>query len=696
MPNRHRDYRLDARPDRVDFRDYEYRAPLHSLPSHHPDDTALSGLIDGFADSGLVLDQGKEGACTGFGLAAVIHLLHWYRSADPLAHTPVKLSTRMLYHMARFYDEWPGEDYDGSSCRGAMKGWHRHGVCTDALWPYRNDDEIVEFVQPNDQWASNAAQRPLGAYYRVDKDSIMMIQSALNEVGAVYASATVHAGWYLDEESELVEIPHSDREVGNHAFAIVGYRPEGFIILNSWGPDWGFKGFAILSYEDWIATSHDAWVAVMGAPIAVTSPPESFSHLSLGEHASGLRAGDGERRPRSREVPQALRPWSQTKAYRHCVVLANNGRPINRLVDSATPEHALDRVVQDLPRSYLTSPERDAQRIMIYAHGGLTEESEAVEQAQVLGPYLEANGIYPIFLIWRTGLWELLDSWLEDRAVDLFTGTPAAGPLDDLAESLREARDRAIEVVAARSVPKALWTETKQNALASVRQGRGLSRLASGLESLIEHLETVSPAGQKPEIHLAGYSAGALISGLMLDKLRQIGQKASSLQLIAPGCNLEFANRYIGGAEERGVLDAANMHVYNLTSERERKDRVGPYGKSILYLVSRGLEDEHRTPILGMADAWDPNTAGDDTWYIPAGDDENADVRRWTAGLGSRAKLHTFETSEGSVIAADNDTDPTRSKLKHTSMDNDLALMQSLIERAAGEITQPVLDLRGL
>ena len=43
----------------------------------------------------------------------------------------------MLYEMAKRYDEWPGEDYDGSSARGAMKGWHKHGVCSDEHWRYK-------------------------------------------------------------------------------------------------------------------------------------------------------------------------------------------------------------------------------------------------------------------------------------------------------------------------------------------------------------------------------------------------------------------------------------------------------------------------------------------------------------------------------------------------------------------------------
>ena len=47
-----------------------------------------------------------------------------------------EVSPRMLYNMARRYDEWPGENYSGSSARGAMKGWHKHGVCSRKHWVY--------------------------------------------------------------------------------------------------------------------------------------------------------------------------------------------------------------------------------------------------------------------------------------------------------------------------------------------------------------------------------------------------------------------------------------------------------------------------------------------------------------------------------------------------------------------------------
>ena len=95
--------KLDAMPDRIDVRDWPYAPTLHPLPPE---------LIS-VGDVPTILDQGEEGACTGFALAAVINYQLAKRSIER------SVSPRMLYEMARKYDEWPGERYEGSSARGA-------------------------------------------------------------------------------------------------------------------------------------------------------------------------------------------------------------------------------------------------------------------------------------------------------------------------------------------------------------------------------------------------------------------------------------------------------------------------------------------------------------------------------------------------------------------------------------------------
>lgn len=106
---------LNVRNDPPDIRDRIYEPAL----------IQLQRAID-HRDPALVLDQEQEGACTGFGLAAVINLLNEKRNRGGF-----RASTRMLYEMAKKHDEWPGEDYAGSSCRGAIRGWKNMGVCPD-------------------------------------------------------------------------------------------------------------------------------------------------------------------------------------------------------------------------------------------------------------------------------------------------------------------------------------------------------------------------------------------------------------------------------------------------------------------------------------------------------------------------------------------------------------------------------------
>ena len=275
---------FDARPDRVDFRDHYYSPRLISLEPEHPHPALVEQYLERYCEDGMILDQGEEGACTGFGLAACVNYLHWERwqRGDCNGPPPARVSTRMLYHMARLYDEWAGEDYDGSSCRGAMKGWHHHGVCDETLWPYQK-----RFTEPKEGWQQDAALRPLGAYYRINKDSIVDMQAAISEVHAIYASATVHEGWWVrtSDTPPVIEMTGA-KETGGHAFALVGYNPDGFIIQNSWGGKWGYRGFAILTYADWVKNGMDAWVAVMGAPVVTRGTAIALNRTPLQQQAT--------------------------------------------------------------------------------------------------------------------------------------------------------------------------------------------------------------------------------------------------------------------------------------------------------------------------------------------------------------------------------------------------------------------------
>lgn len=81
-----------------------------------------SGIVDSL-EWWKWMDQGNEGACVGFGASRAMMLLNRRR-----------YDAFWLYHEAQRVDEWPGENYSGTSVRAAMdvlrdighRRWHRH------------------------------------------------------------------------------------------------------------------------------------------------------------------------------------------------------------------------------------------------------------------------------------------------------------------------------------------------------------------------------------------------------------------------------------------------------------------------------------------------------------------------------------------------------------------------------------------
>jgi hypothetical protein len=667
---------FDARPDRVDLRDRVYNPPLVCLPEEHPDPSFIvEHLADYTTKHKLILDQGKEGACTGFGLAATINYLLWKKHREEELRTGIKapklvrVSQRMLYHMARIYDEWPGEDYEGSSCRGALKGWHRHGVCTETFWPYK-----AKFVPPKAEWQQDAARRPLGSYYRIDKDSVADLQAAIREVGAIYVSAAVHPGWFRpvpQKAGTLSVISALSGESGGHAFALVGYNTLGFIVQNSWGASWGTLGFATLTYEDWIQRGSDAWVAVLGAPMEVQSKARTWRSMSLREVASGK--ADWSWRSESVKVPftfanPAVEPLSGSAAYEHTVVLGNDGRPINRFLDVADAAAALREAAFTLPLAWLGEQTRPV--LAVYAHGGLNNEEASIERIRVMAPYFRANGIYPLFVTWKTGFGESISGLLEDAIGKFFKPSeefPSRG-WADVKEMLKEAKDRSVELACENLLVKPVWMQMKQNAAAAAEREAGLTLLAAHLAELKNRVPAV-------KIHLVGHSAGSILHGHLLDRLAQKKVSVKTVSLYAPACSVGFALGHYVPAVEKGVVAKGQLFFDILSDEREQADAVGPYGKSLLYLVSRALEDAHKMPLLGMEAAWNPDVEAPGQWNSRHTDD----VKKWRGFMGGMGTV-TVHTKARAKVYDGAEYIP----LAHGSFDNDVKVVSATLERIRG------------
>ncbi|MEH6824329.1 MAG: C1 family peptidase [Motiliproteus sp.] len=549
---------LNARKDTPDIRDRMYEPALVQL---QPEIDNRSG-----AD---VLDQGEEGACTGFGLAAVINLLNSRKR-----NLQFKASPRMLYEMAKKHDEWPGADYQGSSCRGAMRGWMNMGVCGEDTWHYSVNDPGELTIDR----AEAARSCTVGAYYRL-RPEIIDYHAALNEVGAIYVSANVHSGWYEPKpkkDNELAIIKPSSNIEGGHAFAIIGYNSQGFIVQNSWSPKWGSQGFAIWMYEDWLQNINDGWVFRLAIPT-----PRIF-----GLTARTLVVGDAEK---GRKAPKRL------EIAGHFVHF-NNGTFKERGNYWSTPDDIL-RTAELIKQSVDT---KKYNHLLIYAHGGLNDPDASAKRIAALKDGFKRNGIYPFHIMYDTGLVEEL----KDAVIRAISSERTRGFFHDLLDKVIEQTDLLVEDFVRKPVTP-IWDEMKTDARLPF-EPREDGKISDGLFVIKAFAEALQDSHLK--IHLAGHSTGAVLLGHLLNALDVLDSPdlIESCSLMAPACSIDFYKKHYeprldGQAPGKTKVRLPAMTIYNLIEKLELDDNVSlVYRKSLLWLVSRALERKIEKPLLGM------------------------------------------------------------------------------------------------
>jgi len=567
---------VDARADVLDFRDSLYRATMAEVPPRVPIDEFLKFEVP-------VLDQGRANGCTGFAVATMAHYLLRRRKVDPDYGL---VSPNMIYTMARKYDEYPGEDdTKGSSLRGAMKGWHKHGVCSVDKWPWDPGDLYSSLTQDR---AADAAARPLGLYQRVNHRDIALMHNALAEVGVVVASALVpFGGWYYGTREDGI-VPPVDRTNpfiapwGGHAFAIVGYDSEGFWILNSWGKEWGKGGFGRLSYDDWLQYGMDAWVGRLGAPIRLNASRER------------------------RAASYASRTFADLRP--HLISIDDHGQLQTRGAYGTTSEDVRVILEEDFPT---ITRDWKKKRLLLIAGGGLKRQMEVIDRMSRLRPKLLRHEIYPVEFLWQTDhharLIEILHRAAEGRRHDGYDPKAFGFMIDR--------RDDALEPMVRRMGGKAEWDQMKLAAGDAVMDAD-----AGAVREAMGRIAALMAKDPSIELHLVGHSAGVFLLGPLVQLITSergrkieggpmrgqqgLGLPIESVTLLAPASPIEAFRDTFMPAVKGGQI--RRFALFTLTDEAELQDHVEVYGRSLLYLVSNALERRPRVPggsgvaLLGM------------------------------------------------------------------------------------------------
>ncbi|MCO6188287.1 C1 family peptidase [Rhizobium sp. L1K21] len=605
---------LNAHGDFPDIRDRMYEPALLEL---------LMKMDPPAPQDSPILDQGTEGACTGFALAGAINLLRRRASVRQNLPTPEhNVSPRMLYEMAKLHDEWPGNDYDGSSIRGAIKGFFHNGVCSDTLAPY--DPNTKNWTLAVAQ-AKDARNIGLGAYYRL-RPQIIDYHAALNEVGAIVVSASVHRGWSKPKKGI---IQRSNFTEGGHAFMIVGYDSEGFLIQNSWGLSWGgfqqCPGIAHWSYEDWAENVMDAWALRLAVPT-----PKSFDLTHTGANIDSATSA------------KITLPAPRRLDILGHFVHVDDGQFVEKGTYATSFEN-----ISETAKYLAADGQKDAPKydhLMIYAHGGLNSSNASARRIKAMKEIFKRNRIYPFHFMWETGFNEELG----DIFKEAFSKSEAR-----VGFSFGELNDLLFEQLAG-GLGKRIWRQMKFDA------ERAFAKNAAGLRSLKEILAQNQKRKKPLAIHCVGHSAGSILLGEMLKNWKSIAasdDRIESLSLMAPACTLDFFKAaYLPRLKGGASADIKSLWQYNLIDSRELDDTVGTYGKSLLYLVSNAFEESKHEPLLGM--------------------------EKFCDGLPSSATHKIF--------FAGRDSSRTDSKV-HGGFDNDRATMNDVLAHILGKKPKPSL-----
>lgn len=139
------------------------------------------------------------------------------REAVVTAQGEAIVNPQQLYVEAQTVDQWPGEDYDGTSVRAGAKILQRRGLISEYRWARSVEDVI---------------------------DALLM------------EGPLVVGTWWYDSmftpEPETGLIRVEGDAAGGHAYLLngVNVKRETFRLKNSWGREWGEGGCASITFDD--------------------------------------------------------------------------------------------------------------------------------------------------------------------------------------------------------------------------------------------------------------------------------------------------------------------------------------------------------------------------------------------------------------------------------------------------------------
>lgn len=200
-------------------------------------------------------DQGKAGTCVAWSSSYAARTISYclqHLITDPEQIKAVSFSPNFIY----YYVKQPGDQdcTGGAKVEMAMKVLTQRG---DVLLTENITDCATKIESQIDTAAKTYSIKAYSAltntFGRISKNEVLAIKRGIAEKKPVIFSLKCFKSLFDVGKEAVWRKKENDSIVGNHAMCIVGFddKKEGgaFEVMNSWGTEWGDKGFFWLPYD---------------------------------------------------------------------------------------------------------------------------------------------------------------------------------------------------------------------------------------------------------------------------------------------------------------------------------------------------------------------------------------------------------------------------------------------------------------